>query len=66
MNINKGVDFFENGLCFFCHDVKNDLHRFNHFHSEAESSWEIKDKDTQEKLNKILEKYPKRTKQPIF
>ena len=52
------VDFFENGLCFYCHLAKNELWTYKKFHHETENSWQKKDETLQSELQSILEKYP--------
>ena len=48
VNLVAGTDFFENGLCFYCHLAKRDLHEYLEFHSETEQSWAAKDKKLQD------------------
>jgi hypothetical protein len=52
------IDFFENGLCFYCHLAKNELQTYSEFHSETEASWKKKDDLLQKELDTILKKYP--------
>jgi len=59
------VDFFENGLCFYCHLAKNELLTYSDFHSETELSWKQKDELLQKELESILEKYPEADHQDI-
>ncbi|BBA31996.1 uncharacterized protein sS8_0026 [Methylocaldum marinum] len=59
------VDFFENGLCFYCHLAKNELLTYSNFHSRAEASWKQQDELLQEELASILEKYPEPDQQDI-
>jgi hypothetical protein len=59
------VDFFENGLCFYCHLAKNELLLYSDFHSKTESLWKQKDELLQEELKSILDKYPEAKHQDI-
>lgn len=59
------VDFFENGLCFYCHLAKNELLTYADFHSKTELLWKQKDNLLQKELESILEKYPKADHQDI-
>lgn len=59
------VDFFENGLCFYCHLAKNELLTYTDFHSKTELSWKQKDNLLQKELESILEKYPEADHQDI-
>jgi len=59
------VDFFENGLCFYCHLAKNELLTYSDFHSKAELSWKQKDELLQKELESILKKYPEADHQDI-
>ena len=52
------IDFFENGLCFYCHLAKNELQTYSEFHTETEASWKTKDDLLQKELDSILKKYP--------
>lgn len=52
------VDFFENGLCFYCHLAKNELATYKDFHYKTEDSWQKKDEALQCELESILEKFP--------
>jgi hypothetical protein len=52
------VDFFENGLCFYCHLAKNELLTYKDFHCETEKFWQKKDEALQNDLQSILGKYP--------
>jgi hypothetical protein len=58
MNLAEGTDFFENGLSFYCHLAKQELHEYIVFHTETERSWQEKDRQLQTQLESILEKYP--------
>ena len=59
------VDFFENGLCFYCRLAKNELLTYSDFHSETELSWKQQDELLQKELESILEKYPEADHQDI-
>jgi len=52
------VDFFENGLCFYCHLAKNELLMYSNFHSKTELSWQQNDEQLQKEIDSILKKYP--------
>lgn len=58
MNLVAGTDFFENGLCFYCHLAKQELHEYLEYHSETDRSWQERDKQLHDQISSILEKYP--------
>jgi len=60
------VDFFENGLCFYCHLARNELLMYSDFHSKTELSWKEKDELFQKELESIIEKYPEADHQEII
>lgn len=63
---NKDVDFFGNGLCLHCHLVKQEFAEFRHFNEESESAWGDKDKQLQDHLDTILNKYPESDRHEII
>ncbi|MCG7375213.1 hypothetical protein MHL40_21420 [Pseudomonas luteola] len=52
------IDYFENGLLFFCQDSQRELATISVFHFETEKTWKEKNSSLAESLNAILEKYP--------
>lgn len=52
------IDFFQNGLCFYCDLAKNELIAYAEFHSETELLWKQKDELLQKEIDSILKKYP--------
>lgn len=54
----KGVDFFENGLCYHCHLVKNELAVFRDYHCATEALWQRADKELQAQIDEILARHP--------
>lgn len=59
------MDYFQNGLCFYCHLVKSELLTYSDFHSKTELSWKREDEVLQSELASILEKYPEVEHQEI-
>lgn len=59
------IDFFESGLCFYCHLAKNELNEYFYFHSETEVYWEKKDDELQKKLKVVLSKYPEKYRRDV-
>lgn len=60
------VDFFENGLCIYCHLAKNELLTYSNFHSKTELLWKEKDELLQKELEAIIKKYPEADHQDII
>jgi hypothetical protein len=52
------VDFFENGLCFYCHLAKNELLIYRGFNSETEQSWKQKEDLLETEIDSIIAKFP--------
>ncbi len=52
------VDFFENGLLFYCQWAKDELAEYAVVHSETERLWKQKDNLLQSQIAAILQKYP--------
>lgn len=59
------VDFFENGLCFYCDLAQRELQEFADFHFRTETLWRREDEILQEEIEGILEKYPKANQEDI-
>lgn len=60
------VDFFENGLCFYCHLARNELLSYGEFHSRTEALWKREDETLQEELEGIIEKYPESVREDVI
>lgn len=59
------VDFFENGLCFYCHLARNELLSYSEFNSRTEALWKREDEALQKELEGIIEKYPEASREEI-
>ena len=59
------VDFFENGLCFYCDLAQKELMAFADFNARTESLWRREDEILQEEIEGILNKYPKADRDDI-
>lgn len=53
-----GVDFFENGLLFYCQWAKDELAEYAAVHLETENMWKQKDNLLQSQIDSILKRYP--------
>jgi len=60
------VDFFENGLCFYCHLAKSELLEYSDFHAKTELLWNQQDERVQKELESVLGKYPDSDRQDII
>lgn len=60
------VDFFANGLCVHCHVVETELLEYLQFHEESELWWKNRDEQLQEKIDNIIENYPKEHRDEII
>ncbi len=54
----SNIDYFVNGLCTHCHDVKNELIEFNQFHFATETAWQKEDNTLAGAIDDLIKKYP--------
>lgn len=59
------VDYFENGLCFYCHLAEQDLLHYADFNSRTEELWRREDQSLQQKIEEIMNKYPQSDRDEI-
>jgi hypothetical protein len=52
------IDFFETGLCFYCHLTKNELREYQEFHQKTEESWKGSDAKIRDQINELINKHP--------
>ncbi len=62
---NSKIDFFVNGVIFYCKSVKYDLFVFKMFHNETEAGWENRGEELQNKIEDYLESHPEERYQEI-
>ncbi len=60
------VDFFENGLCFYCQLAVNELREYGDFHSRTESLWKDQDKSLQDEIDNVLSAHPDLDEQDVI
>lgn len=59
------VDFFANGLCFYCHVAKNELIEYQNIHAQIECLWKSEDEKIQAQVQDLLQRYPDSEEQEI-
>lgn len=59
------VDFFANGLCFYCHLAKGELIEYAKFHETTEHAWKQQGELLHEELKGLLKKYPEADQEDI-
>lgn len=60
------VDFFENGLCFYCQLAIDELREYGDFHRRTESLWKDQDKSLQDEIENILSAHPDLDEQDVI
>lgn len=59
------IDFFANGLCFYCQLAKNELDEYSDFHARTEFTWKQQNELLEEELIAILERHPEADRDDI-
>ncbi|MGI2188306.1 hypothetical protein ACROAG_15060 [Shewanella oncorhynchi] len=59
------MDFFENGLCLFCHNYINETERLKRFHETIEAVWLERANELELKLKSSINEAPEYTHQDI-
>jgi len=52
------LDFFETGLCFYCHLAKNELREHQEFHGKTEEAWRDADSKIQDRIDNLIKQHP--------